>query len=397
MNDFDFVMPTRIIFGKGSEEKIASILKGYGFSRILLVYGGGSIKKIGLYDKVIALLDQEGITHVELSGVTPNPDKAFAVRGLLLAKDAQVQMILAIGGGSVLDVAKSISVGYFYDGDPFDFNLHKASPTRHLPVGSILTIAAAGSESSDSCVISDNEKHIKSGFNHVLNRPLFAIEDPELTYSVSPYQTACGVTDIMMHSLERYFNASDDNQLADAWALDLCKNVMVAGLKALQNPHDYDARAQLMLDSSLSHDGLTSLGKKAMFVVHPLEHGLSGYRPKIAHGAGIAICYLGWARYVYQKDPAKFARLARSLFDIKVEDGRKAAIMGIDEMRNFYVSIGMPTSLKEVGITENDLPELADLVSGNGTHVIGCCPQSLEKQDVLGVYRLCLDSRRISL
>jgi alcohol dehydrogenase YqhD (iron-dependent ADH family) len=195
----------------------------------------------------------------------------------------------------------------------------------------------------------------------------------------------------MMHSLERYFNASDDNQLADAWALDLCKNVMVAGQKALQTPHDYDARAQLMLASSLSHDGLTALGKKAVFVVHPLEHGLSGYRSEIAHGAGIAICYLGWATYVYQKDPSKFARLARALFDIKVEDDEKAAIMGINAMRNFYVSIGMPTSLREVGITENDLPKLADLVSGNGTHVIGCCPQSLEKQDILGVYRLCLD------
>jgi len=391
MNDFDFVMPTRIIFGHRSEERIGIILKSYGFSNVLLVYGGGSIKRNGLYDKVIGCLDKEGISHVELSGVLPNPDKSFVSKGLAIAKGAQVQMVLAIGGGSVIDVAKSISVGYFHEGDPFDFNLHKITPVRHLPVASILTIAASGSESSDSCVISDNERHIKSGFNHPLNRPLFAIEDPELTYSVSPYQTACGIVDIMMHSLERYFNASDDNQLADSFALDLCRNVMIAGKKALQNPHDYDARAQMMLDSSLSHDGLTAIGKKAVFVVHPLEHGLSGYRPDIAHGAGIAICYLGWARYVYRKDTPKFAQLARVLFDIKVEDDEKAAIMGVNAMKDFYVLIGMPTSLREVGITENDLLPLADLVSGNGTHVIGCCPQSLEKQDILGVYRLCLD------
>jgi alcohol dehydrogenase YqhD (iron-dependent ADH family) len=390
MIDFDFVSPTRIIFGHKSEEKVADILKSYGFKSVLMVYGGGSIVRSGLYAKVVQLLDGAKIAHVELSGITPNPDKSFVVKGKALAEKNHCDCLLAIGGGSVIDVAKAIGVSLYYEGDPFDFNLHKAKPAKCLPVGVILTIAAAGSESSDSCVISDDATGIKQGFNSALIRPLFAFEDPELTYSVSPYQTAAGITDIMMHSMERYFNESDGNQLADEWALDLCQNVMIAGKKALQNPSDYDARAELMLDSSLSHDGLTGIGKKFSFVVHPLEHAVSGYKKDVTHGAGIAVCYLGWARYVYEKAPAKFAKLARKLFNIKVEDDKKAAIMGINAMKEFYLSIGMPTSLKEVGINEIDLPKLAALASGNGTRVVGCCPQSLGEQDILAVYRLCL-------
>ncbi len=390
MIDFDFVMPTRIIFGHKVEDKIATVLSGYGFKNILVVYGGGSIQRSGLLLKVLTLLDQNGIRHTELPGITPNPDKTFVIQGRSLARKEGCDAILAIGGGSVIDVAKAISVSLYYEGDPFDFNLKKVTPTKHLPLGVILTISAAGSESSDSCVISNNDTQIKQGFNSVLVRPLFAIEDPELTFSVSPYQTAAGITDIMMHSLERYFNESDDNQLADDWALDLCHNVMVAGVKSLQNPSDYDARAALMLDSSLSHDGLTGLGKKFSFVVHPLEHAVSGYKKDVTHGAGIAICYLGWSRYVYEKATPKFAKLARRLFNISVEDDKKAAIMGINAMRDFYLAIGMPTSLHEVGIIESDLPRLADLASGNGTRVIGCCPQSLNKQDIEAVYRLCL-------
>lgn len=392
MIDFDFVTPTRIIFGHKSEEKISEILSGYGFKNVLIVSGGNSIKKSGLYDRVIAKLDERKIAHHELSGIKPNPDKTFVVEGVKIAREAKIDALLAIGGGSVIDVAKSIGVSFYYDGDPFDFNLHKVKPTKSLPLGVILTIAAAGSESSDSCVINDNTIPFKQGFNSVLVRPLFAIEDPELTYSVPPYQTAAGITDIMMHSMERFFNDSDDNQLADIWALDLCKNVMIAGQKSLQNPTDYDARAQMMLDSSLSHDGLTALGKKSSFVVHPLEHALSGYKDDVTHGAGIAICYLGWARYVAPKAPHKFAILARALFNINDDDDKKAAIMGINAMRDFYLSIGMPTSLKEVGITDQDLPNLAGLASGNGTHVIGCCPQPLNEQDILAIYRLCLDN-----
>jgi alcohol dehydrogenase len=397
MIDFDFRSPTRIVFGRKSEDKVAVILSEYGIKNVLIVYGHGSIKSNGLYDRVVSLLDGASIKHCELGGVTPNPDKSFCLKGVSLARENHIDGVLAIGGGSVVDVAKSIGVGFFYEGDPFDFNLHKTKPTKTLPVAVILTIAAAGSESSNSCVISDESNHIKSGFNEDLIRPLFALEDPELTYSVSPYQTAAGIADIMMHSMERYFNESDGNQLSDEWALALCKNVMKAGLVALKKPDDYEARAALMLDSSLSHDGLTAIGKKAVFVVHPLEHALSGYRPDITHGAGIAVCYLGWARYFAASYPTKFAKLARYLFDIVGDDEKKVAIMGVEAMRDFYVSIGLPTSLMEFGITESDLPKLASLASGNGTRVVGCCPQSLDKQAIEAVYALCLRNGRVSL
>lgn len=397
MIDFDFRCPTRIVFGRKSEDKIAELLLGYGFHSVLIVYGTGSIKAGGLYSNVISRLDRTGIKHCELSGITPNPDRHFAKMGVEIARKNHVDCLLAIGGGSVIDVAKSIGVGFYYDGDPFEFNLHHVRPTRTLPVGSILTIASAGSESSNSCVISDNANNIKSGFNEDLIRPLFAIEDPELTYSVNTYQTAAGVADIMMHSLERFFNESGPYQLSDDWALDLCKKVMTAGRAALKDRYDYDARASLMICSSLSHDGLTSIGKKSSFVVHPLEHALSGYFPRITHGVGVAVCYLGWARFFAAKYPAKFATLARKLFDISGEDDAKAAIMGIAAMKDFYVSIGLPTSLEELGVEESDLPTLASLATGNGTRVVGCCPEPLDEQAVEAVYASCLGNGRVSL
>jgi alcohol dehydrogenase YqhD (iron-dependent ADH family) len=386
MIDFNFVSPTKIIFGHGAESKIGALLKDYGFKNVLLVYGSASIKLNGLYGKVVAWLDEADIHHEEISGVRANPSKELVTQGVALALAKKCDAILAIGGGSVIDTAKSIGVGYYYKGDPFDFNLHVAVPKKSLPVGVILTIASAGSELSNSCVISDDTSHIKQGFNSDIVRPLFAIEDPELTYSVPAYQTACGVSDIMMHSLERYFAQSDDLQLADEWALDLIKNTMIAGKQALKDPHDYEARAALMLDSSLSHNGLTGLGKPNQFVVHPLEHALSGYRSDITHGAGVALLYPAWAEYVYKRQPHKFAHLAKALFKIKGTDELQVAIMGIDQMRKFFASIGMPTSFKEVGLTKRDLPNLVNLASGNGTRVIGCYPQSLDAKDIEAIY-----------
>jgi alcohol dehydrogenase len=390
MIDFDFVNPTRIVFGRKSEDKIGAICSSYGYKRVLLVYGGGSIKVSGLYDKVISSLDAAGIFHAELSGVRPNPDRSSVIRGIALAKRNEADSLLAVGGGSAIDVAKAIGAGFYYAGDPFDFNLRKAVPTKSLPLGVILTIASSGSESSDSCVISDDSAHVKQGFNNNLVRPIFAIEDPELTYTVSSYQTAVGIADIMMHSLERYFSPSGEYQLSDDWALSLAKNVMAAGKAALANPNDYEARAALMLASSLSHDGLTAIGKKTQFVVHPLEHAISGYKSTIAHGAGVAVVWLGWARFASRLYPEKFARLGRVLFDLNISNDEKAAIMSIVAMKEFYSSIGLPTSLQEFGLTEKDIPILANLASGNGTHVIGCCPRSLERQDMEAIYSMCL-------
>ena len=390
MKDFDFVCPTRIVFGRKTEEKVGEIIKEYGFRKVLLVFGEGSIKRSGLYDSVVFRLCESGIDVREYSGIKPNPELSFVKEGLLIAHDYHPDCLLAVGGGSVIDVCKSIAAGYFYEGDPFDFNTKKATPRKALPVGVILTIAAAGSECSDSCVITNPDTMVKRGFNHSLNRPLFAIEDPELLFTLPPFQTAAGLVDMMMHTMERYFGESEGKMLCDMWALDLLKHELDNGRIAMENPTDYEARAALMLDSSLSHNGLTGLGKAVPFVVHPLEHAISGFNPKVTHGAGIAICYLGWARYIYKKAPKKFADLGRELFNIEEQNDEKAAIIGIDAMKDFYVFLGVPTTLGEIGITENDLPDLVRLASGNGTRVIGSYPQPLNEQDIKAIYALCL-------
>lgn len=391
MRDFDFINPTRIVFGKNTEEKVGEIISEYGFKKVLFVYGRSSIKKTGLYEKVVSKLNEAGLLFVEYSGITPNPELKFVKECLEVARRFEPDCILAVGGGSVIDVCKGVAAGYYYDGDPFDFNLKKVTPKKVLPLGVIVTIAAAGSESSDSCVITDTETMTKTGFNHPLNRPLFAIENPELQYTLPSFQTGVGVADMLMHTMERYYGESDDNLLCDIWALDLLKHVVDNAKIVSKNPMNYDSRAALLLDSSLCHDGLTMIGKEKMpFVVHALEHAISGYRPDIAHGAGIAICYLGWAKYVFSKAPKKFADLGRKLFNINEQNDEKAAIMGIEAMKDFYVSLGIPTTLKEVGITEIDLPELARLASGNGTRVLGSYPQSLNEEDIKAVYALCL-------
>ena len=390
MENFEFYSPTKIFFGKGREKEVAQIVKSYGFGKVAIVYGGKTVMKNGLLNLVKAEFLKNGISFVEYDGITPNPELRFVKEGIEVCRNFQPDVLLGLGGGSVIDVCKAISVGYYYDGDPFDFNLGLQNPAKALPIGTIITIAAAGSELSNSCVITNPETKIKKGFNKDIVRPLFAIEDPELTYSVPAYQTAAGVVDMMMHSMERFFGPSDGNQLSDEWALDLCKNVMNSAKIAISNPYNYDARAQLMIASSFAHNGITGFGKKSMFVVHPLEHAVSGYAPQVTHGAGIGVCYLGWARYVYQQDKAKFAKLARTLFNVNMEDDEEASIMGVIRMEEFYKSIGMPTTLRELGLNENDLPELVALASGNGTRAIGLYPQSLEAKDIEAIYRLCL-------
>ena len=386
MIDFTFHSPTKIYFGHHAEEHLSEALKEFGFHRVILIYGGGSIKKSGLYQKILNQLDGASISYQELSGIRANPEIKDVMKGIAMVRSFQADALLAVGGGSVIDTAKSIAVSCFYDGDPFDFNLHKAVPKRALPIGVVLTISSAGSELSDSCVISKDEIHIKQGFNYDIVRPAFAIENPELTYSVPTYQKAAGISDIMMHSLERYHCASDEHQLADDFALDIVKSTMEAGLACLKNPTDYEAHAAMMLNSSLSHNGLTNIGKPKSMVVHALEHILSGYRPEITHGAGVALLYPAWAEHVYRDDIAKFARLARTLFEIKSANDEEAAIIGIRSMKEFFRSIGMPTSFKEVGIGKEDLPSLIALATGNGTRTVGLYPRPLEKKDVEEIF-----------
>ena len=367
MIDFNFVSPTKIFFGKGKEKQIGEICKEFSFKNVLVVIGKSSVKKSGLLDIVVNELNNHEIKHILLEGVRANPEISLCRKGIALAKENNVDSILAIGGGSVIDTAKNIAAGFYYDGDSFDFNLHKISPTKALPIGAILTISAAGSELSNSCVIQDDDLNRKSGFNSDFVRPMFAIENPELTYSVDTYQTAVGTVDIMMHTLERYLQDSSENELADGFAEGLLKVVVKAGKAVVDNPKDYEARATLMLASSYSHSGITSIGKRFGMPVHQLEHALSGVYPNVSHGGGLAVLYPAWAKYYLVYDSKKFATLGRRVFDIVGDDDQVVGRKFIEELEKFFEYLGAPKTYKDLGIDNVDIELLTNVFSNNKT------------------------------
>lgn len=392
MIDFNFISPTKIYFGKDKEFLTGEILKNYGFKNIMIVIGQGSVKKSGLLDKVINTLVD--IDYIILSGVRPNPRIELVREGVKLAKERKIDCVLAIGGGSTIDTAKSIAVSYFYDGDPYDFNCYKAVPKKALPIGVILTISAAGSELSDSCVIADDSNVRKQGFNNDIVRPLFAIMNPELTISVNKYQTGCGVVDIISHSLERYFSPSHEHEFADNIALAIIKNMLEIGKIVINEPANVDARAKMMITSSYAHNGISELGKKKYMPIHKMEHALSAYDVKIAHGAGLSVLIPAWMEYVYKEDVAKFARFARVLFNVSLDDEAKSAIIGIRSLKKYFKDIGMPITLEELGLKKEDTPNLANLMTENGTRLIGQGSiKSLNYEDVINILNLTLQRR----
>ena len=299
MHNFIYNTPTKIFFGRDQERNIGKILKEYQAKKILLHYGKSSIKKTGLLAKIQQLLQQENLEFFELEGVEPNPKLSLVEEGIKLVKREKIDFVLAIGGGSVIDSAKSICVGAMVDFSPWQFSIHVKEPKASLPLGVILTLAASGSDMSNSCVITNDKTKEKRGFNSEVNRPKFAILNPELTYTVSAYQTACGVVDIMMHTLERFISNGEETPLTDAIAIGLLKAVYQAGKVVMQDPNNYEARATLLWANSLSHNGLTSCGRSFVMSVHQLEHELSGMFDGVAHGAGLAILWPAWAKYAY--------------------------------------------------------------------------------------------------
>ncbi|MFA6781169.1 MAG: iron-containing alcohol dehydrogenase [Bacilli bacterium] len=390
MIDFDFVSPTKLFFGRGKEKDIGAIIKSYGFKKILFHYGGGSIKSSGLYQTVVSSLNKNNVEYVELGGVRINPTHSLVRAGVFLAQKEKIDFILAVGGGSVIDSTKAIAVGFYYEGDPFDFNLHLAQPKQSLPVGVILTISAAGSELSSSCVISNDETGTKRGFNSDLIRPLFAVCNPELTYSVNKYQTGCGIVDIISHSFERYFSPSEQKELADEFALGVIRHVVEVGKIAIDNPKDYEARASLMLASTFSHNGVTGLGKKVNMPIHAIAHGLSGYDPNIAHGAALSVMIPAWMAYVKDAEIDKFAAFGREVFKIHFVNKDESANIGIRELRNFFQEIGMPVTLRELGIDKQDIPRLVEMITENGTRVVGHSVRPLDARDIEALLLSCL-------
>ncbi len=360
MLDFTYYTPTKVHFGKGKHKEVGKIIKEYGFKTIMMQYGQSSIKKSGLYDEVMASLSESGIKAIEMGGVEPNPKLSFVREAIKVARENDVELILAVGGGSVLDSSKYTATGAKYDGDVWDFPTRKATPKAGIPVGCILTIAAAGSEMSSSAVVTNMELNMKRGYNSDFNRPLFAICNPELTYSVSPFQTACGIVDIMAHTMERYFTVCEPTDLTDRIAESILKALISAGKTLMENPCDYDARATMMWASSISHNDLTGCGRENALAVHQLEHALSGEFDFIAHGAGLAVLFPAWGRYIYKHNIPRFAQFARRVWDVTEENDEKAAIMGIQAMADFFKSINMPLTLREFKI-DNVPDRLADL------------------------------------
>ena len=388
MLDFTYYTPTKIFFGKDSHLKLSEIVTDYGYKKVMLVYGMGSVLKSGLLDTVTNSLTQSGIEFILMGGVKPNPTLAFVNRAITVARQQHPDLILAVGGGSALDTAKYIATGTFYDGDVWDFPSKKATPKAALDVACILTISAAGSEMSSSAVITNEALNEKRGYNSDFNRCRFAILNPKLTYTVSPYQTACGIVDIMAHTMERYFVPCNDTPLTDRIAEGILKSVVKAGRVVIKNPTDYEARAQIMWASSLSHNDLTGCGRQNALAVHQLEHALSGEYTFIAHGAGLAVLFPAWARYVYKYNPARFARFARKVFDVTEQNNEKAALLGIEKMEEFFSFIGMPLKTREFGINKDSAARLAELCTFNKQRVIGSYID-LDYNDIKNIFDSC--------
>lgn len=370
MENFIYNTPTKVFFGKGEEKQVGEIIKGYGYKKVMVQYGKGSAKKSGLLSIVFSSLKENGIEWVEMGGVEPNPKIEFVRKAIKVAKEERVEFILAVGGGSVIDSCKYTALGAKSECDVWDFAMGKEKPLDALKVGSVLTMSAAGSEMSNSAVITNLALNMKKGCSTELNRCLFAICNPELTYSVSKYQTACGVVDIMSHTLERYFTDHPDTEPTDSIAESILKSVMDAGTVAVNNPCDYDARATIMWASSLSHNGLTACGRENYLAVHQLEHALSGEYDFVAHGAGLAVLFPAWGKWIYKKAPKRFARLARNVFDVSETDDEKAALLGIEKMSEYFKSIGMPTSLREFNIERESIDRLSELCTYGKTRTV---------------------------
>ena len=392
MKDFTYYAPTRIVFGKESEEKLPQLIQQYGGKKVLVHYGGGSAKRSGLLDKVFTMLDDAGIAYVKLGGVVPNPVLSLVKEGIDLCQKEKVDFILAVGGGSVIDSSKAIGYGVGYDGDVWDFWDGKAVPQSCLPIGVVLTIPAAGSEMSSSCVITNEDGMLKRGVNSELCRCKFAIMNPERTYTLPPFQTAAGATDIMMHTMERYFSKYEDAMLTDAIAEALLRTVMKATKAVLAKSDDYTSRAAIMWAGSLSHNDLTECGTEKDFACHKLEHELSGLFG-VTHGAGLAAIWGSWARYVMNRHMDRFVKFATEVMGVPkdhIEKPLATAMAGVRNLENFFHEIGMPTNIPELigrEATEEEIQKLVDKCSRGGKITIGAM-EVLKAEDMTTIYQM---------
>jgi alcohol dehydrogenase YqhD (iron-dependent ADH family) len=363
MVNFDFRNPTRVIFGRGTAEKAGALIKEYGGHKVLFHYGSGSIKTNGVYEAVKKSLSGAGLEVVELGGVRPNPRLSLVREGIRVCREQKLDFILAAGGGSVIDSAKAIGVGVPYQGDVWDFYTGQAQPPITLPVAAVLTIPAAGSESSFSSVITNDEGAYKRPLDNDVIYPVFSILDPEYTYSLPPYQTACGISDMLVHVMERYFTRELHVELTDRLCEGVMKTIINNAPIVLAEPKNYDARSEIMWAGAVAHNNSLNTGRIGDWASHMIEHELSAVND-VAHGAGLAVLVPNWMKYVYKHDPARFVQFAVRVFGVDQDfhDPEKTILRGIAALRAFFTSIGMPATLGEIGIGEEHFQAIAEKV-----------------------------------
>jgi alcohol dehydrogenase YqhD (iron-dependent ADH family) len=384
-----YYTPTEIVFGKDAQHEVGSLVKKRNFKKVLVHYGGASAKRSGLLDDVYASLDKAGVHYVSLGGVVPNPVLSKVYEGIGLCKKEGVDFILAVGGGSVIDSSKAIAFGVTNDFDVWDLFAGKTEATACLPTGAILTIAAAGSEMSDSTVITKEEGLLKWSYASDLCRCRFSILNPELTYTLPQYQTRSGIVDIMMHTMERYFTRGGTLELTDQIGEALIRDCIANGKILEGEPENYKARAEIMWSGSLSHNGLTGFGSAhGDWATHGMEMELSGMFD-VAHGAGLAALWGSWARYVYKGDAARFVKFAERIFGITDGDPDAAATKGIEAMEAFFRSISMPVTISELGVdlTDAQIDELSRKCSRDDERVLGAF-KSLRREDIAKIYQM---------
>lgn len=389
MQAFTYYSPTQVIFGRDAQSQTAACVRRYGGTKVLLVYGGGSVVRSGLLDQVRGLLTDDGLACEVFGGAKANPTLEHAREGIRLAIGTGVDFVLGIGGGSAIDTAKAIAIGAANpDTDIWQYWSKVETPTRALPTGAILTISAAGSETSNSSVLTNTETGSKRGLSSDLNRPRFAIMNPKLTYTLPVYQVACGVTDIMMHTLDRYFNPLD-NELTDSIAEALLRTVIANGAIAVKDTHNYEAMSELMWAGSLSHNGLTGLGGREDFAVHQLGHELSAMFDT-AHGASLSTVWGSWALAVRDAKPSRFARYAKNVWGLDGDDEDQLALAGIQATVDYFRSLGMPVSFggnRDIGVQEDRvLKDLAFRCSFQHTRTIGTF-KKLDEEAICQIYR----------
>jgi len=381
MLNFEFCSPTKFVFGRDTQNKVGALVKEFGGSRALVVYGGGSVVRSGLLAQVLDSLDAAGVEHVELGGVKPNPRSDLVYEGIRLCRENGLDFVLPVGGGSAIDTAKAIADGVPYDGDFWDFYCGKAKPVTALPHGCVLTIPAAGSEGSNSSVITKIEGMLKRGLSTELHRPRFAVMNPELTFTLPRYQLACGVTDMMAHIMERYFTNTPDVALTDRLAEALLVSIKEAALIAVHDDHDYESHATLMWAGMLAHNNTVGVGREQDWASHHIGHEISA-KYDTAHGASLAIVFPAWMRYVFRHDVKRFVQFATRVWDVDPagKTDEEIALEGIAAMQAFFVSIGMPSTLEQGGGRKEDIPAMAaNVVNGHTGHFVYLEPAQIEE------------------